>query len=201
RFIGFVSIKAYPSQTTPGMLDELLRLPVELTISQSFAFVDRQEALGRMNLTLRRMRAADDEALSLRGELGVARDELAAGRTAMGEHHLTVAVHGATPAEVDEGVAEIQGALTELGLVGTREDIGLEPAFWAQFPGNFKFIARRALISSRNFASFASLHSFPTGDTSGLHWGSPVTVLETSAAGPYHFSFHDGDLGNFTVIG
>jgi type IV secretion system protein VirB4 len=28
-----------------------------------------------------------------------------------------------------------------------------------------------------------------------------VTLLETTAAGPYYFNFHQGDLGNFTVIG
>ena len=201
RFLAMVSVKSYPGHTTPGMLDELLRLPLELTVTQSFAFVDRQEALGRMNLSIRRMRAGDDEALSLRGELGIARDELAAGRTAMGEHHLTIAVHADTIGAVDDGVAEVQAALTDLGIAAVREDIGLEPAFWAQFPGNFRFIARRALISSRNFASFASLHAFPTGQASDNHWGSPVTLLETSAAGPYHFNFHDGDLGNFTVIG
>ena len=51
-FVGMVSIKDYPAQTAPGMLDELLRLPFELTVSQSFGFVDRQAALGRMNLAL-----------------------------------------------------------------------------------------------------------------------------------------------------
>ena len=64
-----VSIKDYPGQTAPGMLDELLRLPFEMVVTQSFGFVDRQAALGRMNLALRRMRSAEDEALSLRGEL------------------------------------------------------------------------------------------------------------------------------------
>jgi type IV secretion system protein VirB4 len=28
-----------------------------------------------------------------------------------------------------------------------------------------------------------------------------VTLLETTAAGPYFFNFHQGDLGNFTIIG
>ena len=28
-----------------------------------------------------------------------------------------------------------------------------------------------------------------------------MTVLETTACGPYYFNFHNGDLGNFTVIG
>ena len=200
-FQAILSIKDYPGQTGPGMLDELLRLPFELTVTQSFGFVDRQAALGKVNLALRRMRAADDEALSLRGELGVARDDLAAGRAAFGEHHLTVAVRGDTPAQVDDGVAEVQATLTDLGLVAVREEMALEPAFWAQFPGNFSYVPRRGLVASRNFASLASLHNFPTGKAEGNHWGPAVTVLETTAAGPYHFNFHHGDLGNFTVIG
>ena len=200
-FVGLVSIKEYPGQTAPGSLDDLLRLPHEMVISQSFGFVDRQTALGRVNLTLRRMRAADDEALSLRGELATARDDLAAGRAAFGEHHLSVAIRGRSLKEVDDGVAEVSAALTDRGMIAIREDMALEPAYWAQFPGNFSYIPRRGMIASRNFASLASMHNFPRGQAVGNLWGQAVTVLETTAAGPYHFNFHHGDLGNFTVIG
>lgn len=201
QLAALVSVKDYPGQTTPGMLDELLRIPAEMVITQSFAFVERQAGLSRMNLALRRMRASDDEALSLRGELAQAKDDMAAGRAAFGEHHLTVMLRGAAQAEVDQCVAEVQAAMTDLGIIAVREDLGLEAAFWAQFPGNFKFIARRALISSANFASLASGHNFPLGKPTGNLWGDAVTLFETTAAGPYHFNFHHGDLGNFTVIG
>ena len=200
-FGGLISIKDYPGVSAPGMLDDLLRLPLELVISQSFAFVDRQAALGRINLVLRRMRASDDEAVSLRDELADARDDVAAGRAAFGEHHLTIAVRGESPDRVNEGVAEVQAALTDLGIVSVREDLGLEAAFWAQLPGNTSFITRRALVASRNFASLASSHNFALGQANGAHWGQALTVLETTAAGPYFFNFHQGDLGNFTVIG
>ena len=201
QFIALVSIKDYPGQTAPGMLDAILRLPFELTFSQSFGFVDRQAALSRMNLALRRMRSAEDEALSLRGELASAKDDVAAGRAAFGEHHMTIAVRANTLENVDEGVAEVQAALADLGIFSVREDIALEPAFWAQFPGNFKYIARRGLVSTGNFAGFASCHNFALGRPNGNHWGEAVTLLETTAAGPYFFNFHQGDLGNFTVIG
>ena len=201
QFTAMLSVKDYPGQTTPGMLDTLLRLPVEMAVSQSFGFVDRGPTLGRMNLALRRMRAADDEALTLRGELTQAKDDVAAGRASFGEHHLTVAVRGDDMGKVDESVAEVQAALTDLGLIAVREEIGLEAVYWAQFPANFKFIARRALVSTRNFASFASCHNFPVGRPTGNHWGGAVTLFETTAAGPYHFNFHKGDLGNFTIIG
>jgi type IV secretion system protein VirB4 len=201
QFVGIVSIKGYPGQTAPGMLDELLRLPFELTLSHSFGFVDRQQALSRMNLALRRMRSAEDDALSLRSELIEAKDNVAAGRAAFGEHHMTIAVRANSPEEVDEGVGEVQAALADLGIFSIREQMALEPAFWAQFPGNFKYIARRGLVSSSNFAGLASCHNFSLGKAADNHWGDAVTLLETTAAGPYFFNFHQGDLGNFTVIG
>ena len=201
QFLGLVSIKDYPGQTAPGMLDELLRLPFELTISQSFGFVERQAALSRMNLALRRMRSAEDDALSLRAELTDAKDDVAAGRAAFGEHHMTIAVRADAIDEVEQGTAEIQAALADLGIHSVREDIALEPAFWAQFPGNFKYIARRGLVSTSNFAGLASCHNFALGRQSDNHWGEAVTLLETTAAGPYFFNFHQSDLGNFTVIG
>ncbi|USR02370.1 VirB4 family type IV secretion/conjugal transfer ATPase [Sphingomonas aerolata] len=201
NFLGLVSIKDYPGQTSAGMFDELLRLPVELVLSQSFGFTDRQGALARMNLALRRMRSAEDEAVSLRANLADAKDDVAAGRAAFGEHHMTIGVRGETPALVDAGVAEVQATLSELGIIAVREDIALEPAFWAQFPGNFKYIARRGLISTANFAGLASGHNFALGKASGNHWGDAVSLLETTAAGPYYFNFHQGDLGNFTIIG
>jgi type IV secretion system protein VirB4 len=200
-FSALISVKDYAAQTTPGMFDQLMRLPCEMTVSQSFAFVDRQLALGKMNLALRRMRSAEDEALSLRAELSEAKDQVAAGKAGFGEHHMTIAVHADELGELDRQVADVTAMLSDLGITAVREDIGLEPAFWAQFPANFKYISRRALISTGNFAGLASGHNFAVGQPSGNHWGEAVSLLETTAAGPYFFNFHHGDLGNFTVIG
>jgi type IV secretion system protein VirB4 len=201
RFGAIVSIKDYPDRTMPGMFDELYRMPFEMTVSQSFAFVERGAALDRMNLALRRMRSAEDEALSLRDELSSAKDEVAAGRATFGEHHTTITMYADDLATLDTNVADVTAVLADLGIVAVREDIALEPAFWAQFPANFKYISRRGLISARNFAGLASLHNFPAGRANGNHWGEAVTLFETTAAGPYFFNFHQNDLGNFTIIG
>ncbi|MEE4213256.1 MAG: VirB4 family type IV secretion/conjugal transfer ATPase, partial [Parvularcula sp.] len=201
RFIALLSIKDYPGATFPGMFDELYRLPFELQVTQSFAMVERAQALGKMNLALRRMRSAEDEALSLRDELTSAKDEVAAGRAGFGEHHTTIAIHSDDLEALEGHVAEVIALLADLGINAVREDIALEPTFWAQFPGNFRYIGRRGLVSTTNFAGLASLHNFPVGRASGNHWGEAVTLFETTAAGPYFFNFHRADLGNFTVIG
>jgi type IV secretion system protein VirB4 len=200
-FGAIVSLKDYPARSRPGILDGVLRLPFELVLTESFAFVDRQASLDAMSLALRRLRAAKDEALSLRGELAAAKDDVGAGRAAYGEHHLSVLAKAATLDELDVAVAEVHSALAETGAIAVREDVNLEPAFWAQFPGNLNYVGRKALISVANFASLASCHNYPVGQAEGQHWGQPIALLETTAFGPYHFNFHNGDLGNFTVIG
>jgi type IV secretion system protein VirB4 len=200
-FAAIVGLKDYPARTAPGLLDGVLRLPHELVLTESFAFQDRQASLDRMGVALRRLKAADDDAFSLRSELAQARDDVGAGRAAYGEHHLSILVRSGSLEELDYAVADIQSALAEAGALAVREDANLEPSFWAQFPGGFRFIARRGLISAGNFASLASFHNHPTGEASGNHWGPAISVLETTASGPYHFNFHQGDLGNFTCIG
>jgi len=200
-FGAIVSLKDYPVHTVPGMLDGVLRLPFETVLTESFAFVDHQASLNRMNLALRRLRAADDDGISLRGQLATAKDDVASGRAAYGEHHLSLLVKAQSLEELDASVADIQSAMAEMGAIAAREDVNLEPAFWGQFPGNLDFVARKGLISAANFSSFASFHNHPAGQAAGTHWGGPVTVLETTSFGSYHFNFHSGDLGNFTVIG
>ena len=201
RFVALVSVKDYPSATFPGMFDELYRLPFELHVTQSFAMVERAQALGQMNLALRRMQSTEDEALSLRDELTYAKDEVAAGRAGFGEHHSTIAIHADDLQVLSDQVAEVIALLADLGINAVREDIALEPTYWAQFPANFRYIGRRGLVSTTNFAGLASLHNFPVGRSAGNHWGEAVTLFETTAAGPYFFNFHQQDLGNFTVIG
>jgi type IV secretion system protein VirB4 len=201
RFSAIISIKDYAGHSQTGSFDALLRLPFEMTLAQSFAFTDRRETIQRMNLALRRMRSTEDEALSLREDLSLAKDDVAAGRTGFGEHHMTIAVHADVLATLDNQVSEVTAQLSDMGISAIREDVGLELAFWAQFPANFKYIVRRGLISTRNFAGLASSHNFSIGRMSGNHWGEAVSLLETTAAGPYFFNFHHGDLGNFTIIG
>ena len=200
-FGAMIALKDYPVRSSPGMLDGVLRLPFEMVLTESFAFLDRQVSLNRMTQALRRLRAADDDAVSLRGELAAAKDDVAAGRAAYGEHHLSILAKTDTFEALDQATADIQSALAETGAIAVREDMNLEPAFWAQFPGNFGFIARKAMVSTANVASLASFHNHPTGQVGNAHWGGPITVLETTSFGPYHFNFHSGDLGNFTVIG
>ena len=200
-FAAMLSLKDYPESTRAGLLDGILRLPHELVLSESFVPADRQVARERIDLALRRLRSADEEGAAERAEMLAARDALGAGQAGFGDHHLTVLVRAPDLDQLDGAVAETAAQIAEIGAVAVREDVNLEPAFWGQFPGNESYIVRRALVSTANAAGFLSLHGFALGRRQGNHWGEAVTVLETSSATPYFFNFHQGDLGNFTVIG
>ena len=198
---GIISIKEYANETGPGMLDGLLRLPHEFIITQSFGFVDRQTSMGSMTEARNKMIASDQGADSLIDDITNAIDNLSSGQTSFGEHHLSITALGNTSNELSKVIAACSSELMNMGIVSTREDVNLEPAFWANLPGNFSYIARKSLISSHNFSSLASYHNFPSGRKANNHWGEPITRLETTSGTPYWFNFHERDVGNFTVIG
>src|SRR5690606_27410339 len=167
----------------------------------SYAPAERQTARERMDLALRRLRSADEEAAAERADMLAARDALGNGAVGFGDHHLTVLVRERDLGRLDEATAACAAALADTGAIAVREDTNLEPAFWAQFPGNEQYIVRRAMISSANMAGFGSRHGMALGQAQGNHWGEAVTLLQTTSSSPFFFNFHHGDLGNFSVIG
>ena len=57
------------------------------------------------------------------------------------------------------------------------------------------------MLSSANFSGLSSMHNFATGRASGVHWGMPISILETTSQTPYWFNFHQRDIGHFLVTG
>jgi type IV secretion system protein VirB4 len=196
-----LSLKDYPDATSPGLTDSLLRAPCEMVLTESYAPCDRQIARERIDLALRRLKSADEEAMAERAELYAARDALGGATVGFGDHHLSVLVRADRLDAIDHAAATCAAALADAGAVAVREDVNLEPGFWGQMPGNEAYVVRRSLISSANMACFGSFHGFALGQAEGNHWGDPVAVLETTSATPFFFNFHNGDLGNFTIIG
>lgn len=201
RFGAILSIREYPAFTGPGSLDLLLRAPHEFILTQSFAIIDRPEAAKQIDRVTRQVDMSDEAESIVADHLAIARDELLASEAIYGEHHFSIMPLGRTLSEVNAAVTAIGAALTDRSVIWVREDLNCEPAFWAQLPGNFAYIARKATLSSKNFAGLASLHNYPSGQASGNHWGPALSVFETSSQTAYYFNAHIRDLGNFTVVG
>lgn len=201
RYGGMLAVKEYPAATRPGLWDALLSAPFGFVASQSFAFLSKAAARTVMERKQNQMVSARDRAASQIGGLDDALDNLVSNRFVMGEHQASVLVYGDTPAALADHLSKARAVLADSGLVVAREDLGLEAAFWAQFPGNFARRTRPAAITSRNFAALAPFHAHPVGKPIGNHWGEAVAVLRTTAGSPFWFNFHVGDLGHTFICG
>ena len=201
RYAGMFGIKEYPATTRPGLWNGLLSARFPLVASQSFAFLSKPAARAVMERKQNQMLSARDRAASQVEGLNEALDELMSGRFAMGDHQANLLVYGGDPRQLADNLSAARALLADSGLVAAREDLALEAAFWAQFPGNFSRRVRPAAITSRNFAGFAPFHTYPAGKAEGNHWGSAVALLRTSAGSPFHFNFHVGDTGHTFICG
>lgn len=201
KFAGIVSIKEYGPKTWPGMLDSFLKMPFEFVITQSFQFANRQASINKMQLQQNRMIQSGDKAVSQIAEISEALDKAMGGEIAFGTHHLTIMCLADDAKELENVLSMSVVELTNTGGIGIRERVNMEPAFWAQLPGNFDFVVRSSTINTVNLASFNSLHNYPTGKAKKNHWGDAVTVLDTTSGTPYYFNFHLRDVGHTTIIG
>lgn len=201
KVAAMISVKEYPPFTAPGGLDGLLRLPHEFVLTQSFAVEDRVTAMKTIRKIGNQVVGSDEGGTSVEDSVHEGLDKLAQGEVVFGYHHLSVCVLAPTIPALNRAISDVQSELSRLSIVPVREALNSETAFWAQLPGNFSYIARRALISSMNFAGLFSGHNYPSGQKDGLHWKRPIALLETTSQTAYHFNFHVDDVGNFTVIG
>jgi type IV secretion system protein VirB4 len=102
---------------------------------------------------------------------------------------------------LEGAVSMVIAELVNVGIHPVREKLVLEQCYWAQLPGNFEYIGRKAKINTLNIAGFAAMHNYPVGKATGNHWGDAVTVFDTTSGTPFFFNFHARDVGHTTIIG
>jgi type IV secretion system protein VirB4 len=199
-----LGIKEYSSPSVVGVYNRLLSAPFPFVLTQSFSFLTKGASQALLQRQFNRMANAGDFAVSQACELKDALDALTSNEFVMGDHHFSLQVLAdVTAPDIDaaggrlkplnDHIALARSILADSGMVVAREDLALEAAFWAQLPGNFPVRARKAPITSRNFAAMAPFHNHPIGRASGNHWGDALSLFVTSARSPYFFSLHASD--------
>lgn len=193
QYGAMLGIEAYPSETNPTLLDDLLSLPFELVVTQSFQFRSKDSALSSMNFKSNRMENVGDAAQSQIEEIPHLADDVVSRKSVMGGHHYSVMVKADDMEELKLNIADTRRVLIDAGIKPAREDLAVEAGFWAQLPANFSMRPRLSPINSRNLCGFAPLHNFPIGRRTGNHWGDAVTMLMTAAGTPHYLSLHASD--------
>jgi type IV secretion system protein VirB4 len=190
HFGAILNIKEYTEGTYPGILNGLKYLDFEYVITQSFSPMGRTDALKALERTKGMMISSGDKAVSQIIEMDHAMDQLASGNFVLGEYHFTIAIYGASQEALSQQIAATRAELSNAGFVSVKEDLAVTSAFYAQFPGNWKYRTRMANVSSLNFLGLSPLHNFATGKKQNNPWGDCVTTLQTTNGQPYYFNFH-----------
>lgn len=200
NFAAILSLKEYFEVSTAS-LDRILQLPFEFIITQSFDFMYSKKDLEPYEYQNYILKISGDEEfrqLSGAANFIESRNNSA---TDYGKLQTTIMIISHTKEELESDIKSALAQFSALGFVVVREDLFSEHCFWAQLPGNFRYLTRQKLINTHRIAGFAALHNFPSGTMAGNHWGQAVSVLKTVLNTPYFFNFHDGDLGHTLILG
>jgi type IV secretory pathway VirB4 component len=190
RYGVMLAFQTYPGNTYPGLLNEFLTQPFSYVLTQSYQFMDRtaaREALGRERAKLDGSGELVDE------QVADIEDKIRAlnnGEIVYGGHHLSLNIFAGDERSLKSAISLGASTLGNTGCNIAREDDALVEAFLAQLPSNFRQRPRLSGLDSRNFASLASFHNYPTGQKTGNQWGDAITMLRTTAGSPYFFNYH-----------
>ena len=209
RFAVMLSLKRYGTQTLSIMLDKLLHLDGEFIYTNSFAVEPTDSGHKKIAKQLIRMENSGSPAVSEMQQLSICNDDLASDRLTIGYHHNTVMLLADSTKALDVLINKAVKIYSDVGIVAVAETIGMEAAYWAQLPGNQKYIVRASLITSQNFVDFCPNHNYRTGYRDKNHLGAAVTLIETPSKTPMFFNYHakgSGDKndltpGHTTIIG
>jgi type IV secretion system protein VirB4 len=196
QFAAILSVKEYSPDTRPGMLNKLLTVPFEFISTHSFLGIPKNTAMKLIEKQINRLNSTNDAAKSQISELETAKDDLASSRINYGYHHNTLLVLSDSIDELEYKVGKIIKIYQDQQLVVVRETMNLENAFWAQIPGNHKYICRSALVSNHNFTSFCSLHNYYSGYIDKNHLGSALMLIETPSHTPCYLNLHEKASGS-----
>ncbi len=191
RFGKSFTIGEYSEGTSCTMFD-MLNLPVDMIVTQSFTPINSNLMAGRIKRQKRQMQASKDAALSLMEALDIAADDLEAKRQCFGEHHMVVTLFCDTLEELQTLGAEIVNAAAAEGVKMISERVAAKAHYLSQHPGNQPKRVRASAITNRNFADFAAFHRTQRGKPAGkLPWGKVITLFPTPEQSAYRFSYHE----------
>lgn len=212
RYATLVDIKEYPDDVRPGVLNPLLYERSEFIETQSFSVLPRRQAMRALQLQRGRLIASNDVVQTQIDQMDTALNDLGDGQFCMGEYHYSLVVFGDDISEAARRAAQAIGAMGEASSLHLAPvDLVADAAWFAQWPGNWRWRPREATLSSRAFAALAAGHNIAQGKRDGNPWGEALVLLRTPSGQPHYLNLHvsadDEDAldkklpGNTLIIG
>ena len=217
-----LTVVGFPTSTTPGILDDLNRLPFAYRWSTRAIMLDKTDAtklltrIRRQWFAKRKSVAAilkevmtneasallDTDAHNKAMDADAALQEL--GSDQIGEAFVTatITVWDSDPATADEKLRLVEKVIQGRDFTCMVETVNAVEAWLGSVPGHVYANVRQPPISTLNLAHMIPLSAVWAGEARDNHFKAPPLFLaKTEGSTPFRFSLHVGDVGHTLVVG
>ena len=222
-----LTIIGFPTATTPGLLDEMNRLPFPYRWSTRAILMDKTDAtrlltkIRRQWFAKRKSIAAilkevmtneasalvDTDAANKAADADMALQELGADVAGMAYVTATITVWDADPRIADEKLRLAEKIIQGRDFTAMPETVNAVDAWLGSIPGHAYANVRQPPVSTLNLAHMIPLSAVWAGPERGGpssdgHFSAPPLFFgKTEGSTPFRFSLHVGDVGHTLVVG
>ena len=217
-----LTIMGFPSQTWPGLLDELNRLAFPYRWSTRAICLDKTDA-AKILARIRRQWFAKRKSIMailkevMTNEASVLMDSDAAnkaldadaalqelGSDLVGQAYVTatVTVWDEDPNLADDRLRLVEKAVQGRDFTCMRETVNAIEAWLGSLPGHVYANVRQPPISTLNLAHMMPFSAVWAGPERDEHFQAPpLFFAQTEGSTPFRFSLHVGDVGHTLIVG
>ncbi len=217
-----LTVMGFPSQTWPGLLDELNRLAFPYRWSTRAICLDKTDAtkvLGRIRrqwfakrksvmailkevMTNEASVLMDSDAANKAADADLALQELGSDLVGQAYVTATVTVWDPSPRIADDRLRLVEKVIQGRDFTCMREGVNAVEAWLGSLPGHVYANVRQPPISTLNLAHMMPFSAVWAGPERDEHLQSPpLFFARTEGSTPFRFSLHVGDVGHTLVVG
>lgn len=218
RPMAVVSIKGYPSDTEPNLLDVFSKLPYPARLVHRVRFLGADQSvkalqahenlfrsqIQRVNPLIDKNsdQAIDLEAAASAQDVADVLSLVRRGYHTFADHRCTLVLTAPDRKVLELRVEETSSLFRQLGFVVVNETVNLKPAWLSSLPGQLWSNPRSALISTRNLSHFIPTRGVWLGSPRNTHLDVPAHLTCWSAGQqPFFLNLNVGDVGHTLLLG
>lgn len=220
--IHVLTIRGFPGETTPGILDDLNKLGFSYRWMTRFLPMDKALAVKAVTKIRRQWFAKRKSVLALLKEALIheqsvlvdsdadnkaidadaALQDLGADFVGYGNYTAAICVTHEDPAVAKARIQAIERIINGRGFVTIHETVGAVDAWLGIHPGNAYANIRQPLISTLNLAHLMPVSAVWAGPDGNDHLNDgPLLYATTEGATPFRLVTHQGDVGHTLIVG
>ncbi|MGY4350419.1 type IV secretory pathway VirB4 component [Bradyrhizobium sp. GM7.3] len=217
-----LTIVGFPGATSPGILDDLNRLPFSYRWSTRAIMLDKTDATKLLTRIRRQWFAKrksigailkevmtneastllDTDAHNKALDADAALQELGSDQIGQAFVTATITVWDGAANAADEKLRLVEKVVQGRDFTCMIETVNAVEAWLGSLPGHVYANVRQPPVSTLNLAHMIPMSAVWAGEARDLHFGAPPLLFgKTEGSTPFRFSLHVGDVGHTLVVG